>query len=76
MWSTIGGGMKTKVCANCVFFDGDVDEVEAAPYDGYCCRYPPKMVEMDGDAASLYPEVTKECWCGEWVHLDTGEGFL
>lgn len=47
-------------CKYCEFFN-EVDN------DGYCYRYPPKLVAINKELQSEYPLVDRnEDWCGEF----------
>lgn len=49
-------------CVSCAFFS-------AEPKDdlGICRRYPPYIVEIEGDFESCYPVIDRIDWCGEFV---------
>lgn len=46
-------------------FGGNADSVETPHL--VCRRYPPGVLNMDGDISSAWPLVHDEEWCGEWV---------
>ena len=50
-------------CKNCAYFV----EIEK---DGYCYRYPPRVVNVNREIVSEYPVVDKnEDWCGEFKEI-------
>ena len=53
-------------CATCRFFqdmtDGNTDN---GPVFGECHRYPPQIADEGDEAATLYPFVPSNDWCGE-----------
>ena len=52
-------------CWRCRYFDRDADETDSEA--GYCRRYPPTVVLVDGDdAVAAYPGVDIMDWCGEF----------
>ena len=61
-----------KECKNCRYYEKCTEENENGEYitvyncDGYCNRYPPKLV----NGGSYIPEVGENSWCGEWKLKD------
>ena len=49
-------------CISCAFYSCE-------PKDdlGYCYRYPPTLVEIEGNYESCYPVTERTDWCGEFV---------
>ena len=49
-------------CISCAFYSCE-------PKDdlGYCYRYPPILVEIEGNFESCYPVTERTDWCGEFV---------
>ena len=53
------------ICKNCKWFASGVG---AVGFDGECGRYPPRLFVTDNGESvnSLWPDVKKDHWCGEW----------
>lgn len=49
-------------CISCAFFICEPKEDL-----GYCYRYPPKLIEIEGNFESCYPVTERKDWCGEFV---------
>lgn len=47
--------MRANVCGTCEFME-----------EGFCKRYPPRMLAVEERVMLMNPEVTKEQWCGEY----------
>ena len=49
-------------CISCAFYTCEPKEDV-----GFCYRYPPTIIEMEGDYDSCYPVTGRTDWCGEFV---------
>lgn len=49
-------------CESCAFFNCEPKD-EAGP----CRRYPPVVIQLDGDFETAIPIVHRKEWCGEFV---------
>jgi hypothetical protein len=49
-------------CVSCAFFMCELKEDL-----GFCHRYPPTIIEIEGDYDSCYPVTSRSDWCGEFV---------
>lgn len=59
--------MRDSNCENCKFFK----KYEYSETWGECHRFPPKIVSLQqGSGTTLFPEVGKQTWCGEFNALD------
>ena len=48
------------VCGNCIFFNKVIDS------GGYCKRYPPTLINIDGSIEGHQPFMEKDDVCGEF----------
>lgn len=48
-------------CQSCSFFD-----IEPKEDLGLCRRYPPILVNVEGDYESTFPVTARDDWCGEF----------
>lgn len=62
--SVIDNGIRRDLCAdhnprcvNCRFYN-------ATEESGECRKYPPRLVNINGDQVSAFPDVSADCWCG------------
>jgi hypothetical protein len=49
-------------CASCAFFS-----IEPKDDLGFCRRYPPSLIQVDGDFDSCFPVSEPHDWCGEFT---------
>jgi hypothetical protein len=49
-------------CVSCAFFMCELIEDV-----GFCHRYPPTIIEIEGDYDSCYPVTSRSDWCGEFI---------
>lgn len=53
-----------RLCKNCEYYN-EIDK------DGYCYRYPPRLVTVNKGVESEYPIVDKDVdWCGEFREVE------
>lgn len=51
-------------CSSCRYYAAIIDDAEDV---GVCRRYPPQVIEADGDLESVRPVVEADNYCGEWA---------
>ncbi len=54
-------------CENCKFFSGNSNNHE----HGECHRYPPAVIKKQQFAYNVFPNVSKDSFCGEFCDKDS-----
>lgn len=59
--------MEGSTCATCRFYQSIRNWSESQAAGGECRYNPPEQFPMPhGEFYSRWPDVSPECWCGEW----------